>query len=51
MIFYNHNRIKEAVRMFNAKYEREMQLIKELGNEKFSLKSLLKAVELMTLVG
>ena len=51
MIFYNHNRIKEAVRMFDAKYERGRPLIRGLGNAEFSLKSLLKAVELMTLVG
>lgn len=29
---------------------REMQLIEELGSEKFSIKSILKAVELLSLV-
>lgn len=36
--------------MANAVYEQEMLLIKELGEESFSLKALLKAVELMALV-
>lgn len=31
-------------------YKREMQLIEELENEKFSIKAFLKAVELLSLV-
>ncbi len=31
-------------------YRRGMQLIEELGNEKFSIKAILKAVELLSLV-
>lgn len=36
--------------MYGYKYEREMELIDELCNEKFSIKSILKAVELFSLV-
>ncbi len=36
--------------MREYEYEREMELIEELGNEKFSIKSILKAVELLSLV-
>lgn len=31
-------------------YKHEMQLIEELGKEKFSVKAILKAVELLSLV-
>lgn len=36
--------------MRDYRYEREMELIDELCNEKFSIKSILKAVELLSLV-
>lgn len=36
--------------MRDYRYEREMELIDELGKEKFSIKSILKAVELFSLV-
>lgn len=36
--------------MSNVVYVRSRELIDEIGNEKFSLKSILKAVELMALV-
>lgn len=41
---------KEEFMMRDYEYEREMELIEELGNEKFSIKSILKAVELLSLV-
>ena len=41
---------KEALMMRDYEYEREMELIEELGTEKFSIKSILKAVELLSLV-
>ncbi len=44
---------KEALTMYEYNHEmqiREMQLIEELGSEKFSIKSILKAVELLSLV-
>lgn len=41
---------KEALMMRDYEYEREMELIDELGKEKFSIKSILKAVELFSLV-
>lgn len=37
--------------MTDLTVERSKKLIEEMGNEKFSFKTLIKAVELMALVG
>lgn len=37
--------------MTSLSVERSQKLIEEIGNEKFSFKTLIKAVELMALVG
>lgn len=50
VIFYTHNRIRRRDGMSNETYIREREFIEELSNEKFSFKSILKAVELMNLV-